>query len=140
MERTMGAVREIPGRKVAAVVVWLLGCFMTAVVITELTEVQGFGAFAAGAALQLVLTFTQSRVWSGRGDIIAYAALAVDAAINFGGVMSVIVNIDRVGSVQALTATMVGYSGAWPMWAKGLLALIIAALIAGLPEKLWKEG
>jgi hypothetical protein len=101
----MRALKDLPGRRIAAAVVWLLGCYMTAVVITELTGASGFTAIAGGAALQLVLTFTQSRVWIGKGDAIAYAALAVDAIINFGGVMAVMVNIDRVGSVQALSAT-----------------------------------
>jgi hypothetical protein len=135
----MERMKDFPGRRIAAAVVWLLGAYMTAVVMTELTGASGFTAIVAGAALQLVLTFTQSRVWVGKGDMIAYAALAVDAIINFGGVMAVMVNIDRVGSVQALTAT-IGYNGAWPMWAKGIMALGVAALIAGLPEKLWKEA
>jgi hypothetical protein len=136
----MERMKDFPGRRIAATVVWLLGAYMTAVVITEMTGASGFAVIMGGAAFQLVLTFTQSRVWVGKGDLISYTALLIDAIVNFGGVFSIVVNIDKVGSVQALTITITGYSGDWPMWAKALVALGISAIIAGLPEKLWKEA
>ena len=140
MERAAGAARAIPGKKIAAAIIWFIGLSMTAVVVTELAPgVSSATAFGAGVALQLVLTLVQSRVWAGRGDLFGYVALFIDALINFGGVMAIMVNVDRVGSVQAFTASTIGYAGAWPDPLKALLALAVACAIAGLPERLWKD-
>ena len=140
MERAAGAARSLPGKKIAAAIIWFVGLGMTAVVVGELApDVSAAMAFGAAVVMQLLLTLVQSRVWAGRGDLFGYVALFVDSLINFGGVMAVMTNIDNVGSVQAFTASTVGYAGDWPDPLKALLALAASAAIAGLPERLWKD-
>jgi hypothetical protein len=140
MERAQGLARSLPGAKIAAVLVWLTGLSMTAVAVYEMTFWPQSQTFFAAIVLQLALTLIQSDVWIGRGGIFPYSALAIDTTINFGGVMALLANVDNVGSVQAITATFLGYQGDWPMIVKGALALAASALIAGLPEFLWKKG
>lgn len=129
---------NVPGNKIGAGIIWTIGCIMTYAALDQMTEWGPGTLFGVSLALQAVLTFGQSPVWSGRGSIIAYAMLGIDAVINFGGTMAVLVNLDQMGSVQALTTTFADYNGAWPMWLKGIIALAAAALVAGLPEFLWK--
>jgi len=140
MERMQGAARNMPGGKIAAGLIWFVGLSMTAVAVNEMSGWPAAQSFGAAIVLQVILTLTQSKVWAGRGGIFSYTALFIDAVINFGGVMALLANIDDVGSVQAMSATFAGYSGDWPMWFKGVLAFAASALIAGLPEYLWKEG
>lgn len=130
--------RQASPAKIAAGIIWVMGCIMTYAAIDQMVD-WGSGAILMFAlALQAVLTAGQSPVWRGRGSLISYALLLVDTIINFGGTMAVLVNVDDVGSVQALAATFAAYSGEWPLWIKGLLALGVSAMIAGLPEFLWK--
>jgi hypothetical protein len=130
---------NMPGNKIAAGLIWGLGCFMTIAALSQAAppEMSGGAIMALAIGLQVVLTLGQSPVWAGRGGLISYVLLGTDAIINFGGTMAVLANIDDVGSVQAMTATFVGYGGEWPMFVKGLLALFVSAVIAGLPEYLW---
>lgn len=130
---------KIPGNKVAAGLIWGLGCFMTVAALSQAAPPEMSQGVIVGLALglQVVLTLGQSPVWAGRGGLISYVLLATDAIINFGGTMAVLANIDDVGSVQAMSATFIGYSGEWPMVVKGVLALFVSAVIAGLPEYLW---
>lgn len=125
------------GTKIGAVVIWLIGTVMTYAALDQMTDWEGGKTLMAAVALQVVLTVGQSPVWRGRGGVISYVMLAVDAVINFGGTMAILANIDQMGSVQAITATFLDYSGDWPGWLKGLLALVAAAFVAGLPEFLW---
>lgn len=129
---------NVPGNKIGAFIIWVIGCAMTYAALDQMTEWGPGSMFGFSLALQAVLTFGQSPVWSGRGSLISYAMLGIDAIINFGGTMAVLVNLDQMGSVQALTATFAEYQGDWPMWLKGIVALGAAALVAGLPEFLWK--
>jgi len=133
-----GGGRNITGNKVAAGILWAIGCVMTYAALDQMTDWNPGTLFGLTLALQWGLTAGQSPVWRGRGDAISYTLLAVDAVINFGGTMAILVNIDQMGSVQALTATFADYQGAWPMWLKGIVALVAAAIVAGLPEFLWK--
>jgi|GEM_PF-7128192 len=133
-----GGGRSVPGNKVAASIIWGIGCIMTYAALDQMTDWSPGALFGLTLALQIILTVGQSPVWSGRGSMISYALLVVDAVINFGGTMAILVNVDQMGSVMALTATFADYQGAWPMWLKGIVALVAAAIVAGLPEFLWK--
>jgi len=133
-----GGGRSVPGNKVAASIIWGIGCIMTYAALDQMTDWNPGALFGLTLALQIILTVGQSPVWSGRGSMISYALLVVDAVINFGGTMAILVNIDQMGSAMALTATFTGWQGIWPMWIKGVLALVAAAIVAGLPEFLWK--
>lgn len=128
----------ITGNRVASAVVWGVGAAMTYAALDQMTEWGAGGVFLGAITLQGTLTWGQSPVWKGRGGAIAYALLALDAVINFGGTMAVLSNIDQMGSVQALGATFADYSGPWPMWLKGVVALVFSAIVAGLPEFLWE--
>lgn len=129
---------NVPGNKLGASIIWAIGCGMTYAALDQMTDWGPGALFGFTIALQAVLTFGQSPVWSGRGSLISYVMLGIDAVINFGGTMAVLVNLDQMGSVQALSATFADYQGDWPMWLKGIIALLAAALVAGLPEFLWK--
>lgn len=129
---------QVPGNKVGAGIIWIVGCVMTYAAIDQATPWPAGWVLVAAVALQVVLTVGQSPVWAGRGSLISFTLLALDTIINFGGTMAIFANLDDVGSVQALTATFGGFSGEWPMWIKGCVALFFAAVVAGLPEFLWK--
>lgn len=132
------AARSVPGNKVGAGVIWVVGAVMTYQFFDQITEATGGGVLMVAVVCQLVLTLAQGPVWRGRGGAISYAALFVDAVINFGGVMFYLANIDQAGSVQAIMSSFLGMSGEMPMIVKATLALIVAAIVAGLPEFLWK--
>jgi hypothetical protein len=126
--------------KAAALVIWILGLGMTYAAINQMTTMNSFMAALLAVSVQLALTVGQGPVWAGRGGVFAYSLLVIDAIINFGGVMAIFVNVDQVGSVQALQATFIGTSSMWPMWVKGIVALVISAGVAGLPEYFWSLG
>ena len=132
------AKRDVPGNKVGAAVIWVIGAYMTYEFFGQITPLAAGQLLLLTMAVQIVLTLGQSPVWRGRGSLISYALLAVDTVINFGGVMFFMANIDQAGSVQALSGALLGSSAPWPIFAKGLLALFFSAVIAGLPEFLWK--
>ena len=129
---------NIPANKIAAGIIWCLGLIMTTAAMGQMMPWQnGLILFGLAVGLQITLTVGQAPVWEGRGSLFAYALLGIDTVVNFGGTMAVLVNVDQVGSVQALQATFLGGAGAWPMWAKGGLSLVVSAGIAGLPEYFW---
>jgi hypothetical protein len=139
--RELGGAPRVPGNRAASAVIWGVGLVMTYAALDQATAWSAAAVAGVAVALQAVLTLGQSPVWRGRGGLISYALLALDTVINFGGVMAIMANIDDVGSVQALTATFGGWQGEWPAALKGALALLAAAVVAGLPEFLWKlEG
>lgn len=133
-----GGPRNVPGNKLAGAIIWVIGCVMTYAALDQMTAWGAGTLLVLSVLLQYVLTIGQSPVWRGRGDGISYALLVVDAVINFGGTMAVLANLDQMGSVQALGSTFAGYAGVWPTWLKGMVALVAAGLVAGLPEFLWK--
>lgn len=133
-----GRVRDVPGNKVGAAIIWITGAYMTREFLGQITPLESGALLLWAFVIQVVLTLGQSPVWRGRGDAISYTCLIADAVINFGGVMFFMANIDDSGSVQALSGAFFGSSGEWPLFVKGLLALFFAAIIAGLPEYLWK--
>lgn len=129
---------NLPANRVAAGIIWCLGLVMTTAALGQMTPLlNGLILFGLAVGLQIALTVGQTPVWEGRGSLFAYVLLGIDTVINFGGTMAMLVNVDQVGSVQALQATFLGGAGAWPMWAKGVLALMVSAGIAGLPEYFW---
>jgi hypothetical protein len=132
------AARNVPGNKVGAGIIWTAGAVMTYQFFDQITSVEGPGILLVAIVCQLVLTLAQGPVWRGRGGAIGYTALFIDAVINFGGVMFYLANIDQAGSVQAIMSSFFGMSGELPMIVKAVLALAIAAIVAGLPEYLWK--
>lgn len=133
-----GSKANLSPTKISAGVIWTIGLIMTFAALDQAVEWNGAQVLGASILIQIALTFGQSPVWRGRGDIFSYTLLITDAVINFGGTMAIMVNIDDVGSVQAISATFANYNGEWPIWIKGLIALVAAAFVAGLPEYLWK--
>jgi hypothetical protein len=111
---------------------------MTYHALDQISNYSAGALFTMTVVLQLVLTLGQSPVWAGRGGMLSYVCLFIDATFNFGGVMSFMVNVDQMGSVQAMGATFFQWGGDLPLPLKGALALFLAAVIAGLPEYLWK--
>src|SRR5688500_12945520 len=112
---------EVPGNKIGAAVIWLTGAYMTYAAFDQMTPWSPGSLFLMTAVTQIILTLGQSPVWRGRGGLIAYTCLLVDAVINFGGVMSFMVNVDAMGSVQSLGSTFFGWSGDLPLPMKGVL-------------------
>ena len=130
---------SVPGHKIVSVLVWALGCFMTHQFFLQI-RFGGEFTFLLAVVVQLVLTVAQGPVWAGRGNIISYTALALDALINFGGVLAFVSNIDQSGSFQAFTGSLIGWTGNLPFWFEGLAACFLSAIVAGAPEALWKRG
>jgi len=129
--------RDLPGFRIGAAVVWLIGAVMTYNFFAQTSDLGTGWLLLLTIGVQIVLTLAQSPVWHGRGSLISYTAIAVDALINFGGVMYFVANIDQAGSTQALMSVF-GVSGGWPMPLKAVLAAFLSAVVAGLPEYLWR--
>ena len=136
---TSGGVRTISGSKLTSVMIWGVGCYMTHAFFTQMNFGGDYRLFLA-VVIQVVLSIGQSPVWSGRGNILSWALLIADAVINFGGCMSFSAGLDKTGSVQALLGSFAGWTGDIPTFIEAFLALFIAAIVAGLPEYLWKRG
>jgi hypothetical protein len=131
--------------KIVAIVVWLFGTIMTFNFMNQTTS--GSWEFIQLAAIsfgiQLVLTLGQSPIWTGSTKTWQISAMSLfclvsDVLINFGGALSVMAQVDASGSIQAFSSTFFGTSADFPMWVKGMLALIVSIAIAGLPEYLWR--
>jgi hypothetical protein len=129
----------LPGYRIIAGVIWATGLFMTFNFFDQITELGVGQTLLAAMVCQVILTWGQSPVWSGRGGLIGWVALSLDALINFGGIMFFVANIDQAGSVIALAGSF-GVSGEWPMLVKAIIALVLSAIVAGLPEYFWKRG
>jgi hypothetical protein len=129
---------SVPGNKIGAGIIWGLGTFMTYRALDQMSDWTNGTIFMIAIGLQIALTLGQSPVWRGRGHIIGYACLAIDAIFNFGGVLSFVINMDQMGSIHAMASTFFEMDSEMPGPMKGVIALFIAALIAGLPEYLWK--
>lgn len=150
MGREMSGGVALPGYRPIAVLMWGTGLYMTYQFLYQIVGAGlGMGwTFITSLILQIILTYGQSPVWNGRFGAIGVTCLLVDALINFGGVMFFIANIDRAGSVVALVGSFgvqvsnVGGAASldWPMGVKAIIALVFAAMIAGLPEFFWKQG
>jgi len=132
------SVRSVPGNKLGGFAIWIVGAWMTYSALDVMSGWSGMQLLLLTIILQIVFTLGQSPVWKGKGGIFGYALLAADTLFNFGGVMSFVVSIDQVGSVQAMAATFFSMDSAMPVVLKGFIALFISAIIAGLPEYLWK--
>lgn len=132
------AAGSVPGNKVGSAIIWTVGAVMTYAAFDQISGWSPGTLFIMTVVAQVILTLGQSPVWRGRGNLMSYTCLVVDAVINFGGVMAFMVNVDQMGSVQSLGATFFGWAGELPLPLKGGLALFFAAVIAGLPEFLWR--
>jgi hypothetical protein len=130
----------LPGYRIIAGVIWATGLFMTYNFLDQITELGAGQTVIAAVVCQVILTWGQSPVWNGRGGLIGWVALSLDALINFGGIMFFVANIDQAGSVIALAGSFGADGGDWPMWVKAIIALVLSAIVAGLPEYFWKRG
>ena len=123
--------------KIAALLVWGIGAFMTTNLLWQLGVEQTTASFFYAGLLQLILTLAESAIWQRRGaTIIEWSALALDVFANFGGLWHFVVNIDKVGSWNALEAAFQTDLSPSTI-GKGLLCLLAAVIVAGLPERLW---
>lgn len=131
-------VRSVSGAKVASAAIWVIGCYMTHEFFTQM-NFGGQYRLALVIIIQLILTAGQSPVWYGRGSVISVALLVADALINFGGCLAFTSQLDQTGSIQAFQQSFVGRSGDIPGLVEAIVAACIAALVAGLPEYLWRR-
>lgn len=138
MQGAISGAHSVPGNKVGASIIWAVGAVMTYAALDQISDYSPGGLFMLTIVIQIILTLAQSPVWRGRGTIIGYTCLAIDAIFNFGGTMSFMANLDQMGSVQAMASTFFSWSAELPMPLKGVIALFLSAIIAGLPEYLWK--
>jgi hypothetical protein len=129
--------RSADPRLVVAGAIWFVGLMMTYRALQQATDDGGFSTFLVALVFQAVLTVAQSGVWNGSFSVIGTGALIIDTVLNFGGVNYYVAGMDKIGSVQAL-ASQLG-SGTTPDALKVVIALALAAAIAGLPEHLVKR-
>jgi hypothetical protein len=125
----------------AGVLLWLVEVYMAYNFVTPLMpSSSGFFVALMAFIIQIALTAGQMPVFEGRGGMLSYVCLFIGAVINFGGVMSLMVNIDQVGSVQALQASFGGTPGPWPIQAKAFMGLVFSAILCPTPEYLISLG
>jgi len=132
--------------KLMAIVVWLFGAMLTYVFLGEAAgDMLDFVPLVAlSLGTQIVLTLGQSPIWVSRAGkntpqivFMSTFCLVLDVIINFGGAIDVTSKLQVVDSVRDIFATFFGTTPSWPTWVSGIIALIVSAAIAGLPEYLY---
>jgi hypothetical protein len=124
-------------RKVAAGLIWLIGLWTTEAFIRQI----GFAdsTWLIAICVQAGLTGAQSAFWNHRATILAAIAVTIDTLINFGGLYPYLFNIPGTDTyLQLQRAFPLLVPATPPVWLIGVIALIICAAIAGLPELIWR--
>jgi hypothetical protein len=127
---------DIP-RRISAAVVWGIGLWTTTAFLQQVGVVDYTWLWAIG--VQTVLTGAQSAFWANRANGPAVIAVAIDTAINFGGLYPYLFNIPQTEAWLQLARAFPGFIPVDPAsWLVGFLGLIVCAAIAGSPELIWK--
>lgn len=132
--------RQLPplnGNRIAAIIVWLFGVLSTYL---------GIKVFLAGAPqwlpavvaviAQLVLTFGERPIWRGRPSFAGLGALAIDVALNAGGIFPYMFRLGETPPAQMVITVFGGGRQVAPLSAM-IAAIVLGFLIAALPEDLW---
>lgn len=127
------------GNRIAAVIVWLFGVASTWL---------GMRVFLDGAPVwlpwvvaflaQFVLTFGEKAIWRGRPSVAGLMALAIDVALNAGGLFPYALKLGETPPAQMIVAVFGGDRQIAPRSAM-IAAIVIGFLIAAAPEDLWSR-
>jgi hypothetical protein len=128
--------------------IWGVGCGTTYQAFLALGLPQGETILSAPALwwamlFQLGFTLAEQPVFRGKGNIFGYAILALDSAINAGGIYQWVRNIDLTPTYAMLNSAVVntsGYSVSLGPLADVVISLAVGVLIAFLPEGVWASG
>lgn len=131
--------QKIPANRVAAVVVWMIGAYATALGLNQM-NMNPVLALLVGPFIQLVLTICERPMWRKRRyNIVAVIVVIVDIFFNYGGVWPFSQNLDKTGAWIGLTSSL-GTADAAPAISKVVFTLMISIAIAAAPEWLWEES
>lgn len=132
--------RQLPplnGNRIAAVIVWLVGVGSTYLGIKVFTAGAPWWLPASAALIaQLVLTFGERGVWRGRPSFAGLGALAIDVALNAGGIFPYMFRLGETPPAQMVITVFGGGRQVAPLSAM-IAAIVLGFLIAALPEDLW---
>lgn len=134
--------RSLPplnGNKIAAIVVWIAGAVSTWLCARAmLADAPWWLTIAAASIAQFVLTFAERAIWRGRPTGAGLAALAIDVALNAGGLFPYALKLGETPPAQMIISVFGGSRQLAPLSAM-IAAIIVGFIIAAAPEELWSR-
>ena len=140
MQRTSSfpALPKLSANKTIAIVIWLVGAWLTVQFLRQLGAASPFDVLA-GLAIQAGLTFGERPLWRGRGKpALAVAFAAVDTLLNGAGALPYLLNLGATDFWRLLSLALQSTS------APGLTTVLVCtALVGGVtaaaPEYFWSQ-
>lgn len=125
------------GNRIAAVIVWLFGVVSTWLGLSVFLDgAPAWLPWAVAVIAQFVLTFGESAIWRGRPSVAGLMALAIDVALNAGGIFPYMFKLGETPPAQMVITVFGGGRQVAPVSAM-IAAIVLGFLIAALPEDLW---
>lgn len=123
--------------KVTAVIIWLVGAWLTAQTLTQLGVPEPFN-FVIGLAIQFALTRAETPLWRGQGmPKMALGATAVDIAVNSAGAWPYLKNLGKT-DFWAMVRDILSQPDVEPTLATQLaIAAGVGAFTAAAAEYFW---
>lgn len=95
LTKRLGALPEMTSNRWTAIIIWLVGAYLTSQALFQLGVAEPFNN-VFGFAIQWALTKAESPLWRGQGwPKMAVAATMIDAGINAGGAWPFMKNLGQ---------------------------------------------
>jgi len=133
--------RQLPQNRIVAIVIWMLGAYLTGIGIMQMRVVPEVPSMAIGIGVQLAMTFLESPIWR-RWQItwVTGVALFFDAFFNFGGIWQFASKLDQTNAWASIVdASQMSQQQGLPQLAKIGIAIALSVVLAATPEYLWRE-
>ena len=136
-------VPRISATRIVSVGSWLVGAAITwlGLAVFMSTAPWWLPVLIAGGA-QLFLTLAQRAIWRGHPSFVSFVALAIDVALNAGGIFPYAQQIGQTPTAQMII-TVAGANAKTAQQITPITAMIVAIalglLIAAAPEELWNR-
>lgn len=134
-------IANLPSNKVTAIVIWLVGAWLTAQTLAQLNVPEPLN-IVFGLAIQWALTRAESPLWRGKGTPkMAVGATIVDVAVNAAGTWPYLKNLNQT-DFWAMVRDILSAPEAQPTMATLIvLAVSVGAFTACAAEYFWNlEG
>ncbi len=127
----------IPVNRIAAVLTWAAGVGTTYLFVAASTGAPVWLCAVVALLAQAVLTLAERPTLNGRPSLVSAGALALDTILNAGGLFGPMQRLGATPPGQMIGA-VTGQAAVTPV-AAFVVALILGALIAALPEWFWRQ-
>jgi len=162
ISKAFGFATNIPGRKVAAAIIWLTSATCTSFFIDQLRTpsysdsifqntsvnlLEGLVSSLWGSSLlaailfQLVLTVCEKSIWQNRNfTMVSTVAILIDVVVNAAAVWPYVSRFDNteVWTFLVNWLELNGSAGLGSM-ATGILCLVVGCVLAAGPEYVWSD-